>query len=133
VLLDSPPTVHEVDAVVHLKPPGLDVTTYCVGVGPELGAVHDTEMLREELGLEPAVADTMVGAFGAAPTRTLNEEVPVGPDLVGYQYSWPVISLVYEVCRVASIVTMTLYQPDARDTKAFAAEFVEEFRFSVWS
>jgi hypothetical protein len=42
VLLDNPPTTHEVEAVVQVKPPGLEVTRYEVGEGPELGAVQET-------------------------------------------------------------------------------------------
>jgi hypothetical protein len=87
VFADRPPTTQAVDAVVHVNPPGLEVTTYCVGEGPELGAVHDTRTPREELGLETGEAEAPVGEFGFTPIRTLMEDVPEKNPFEGFHTS----------------------------------------------
>jgi hypothetical protein len=61
VPLVSPVTVHDVDAVVQLSPPGEDVTVYPVTDAPpsHVGAVHDTDACAV-----PAVAVGVPGAAG---------------------------------------------------------------------
>jgi hypothetical protein len=69
--------VHEVaPAVVHVNPPGLDVTVYPVIVDPPSlpGAVHETSAEPS-----PATADTPVGASGATAGVTGVDADEAGP------------------------------------------------------
>ena len=62
--------MHEVVAVVHWNPPGLEVTVYRLIVAPlAAGAVHDTTLWASA----SAVADTPEGAPGTADGTTAED------------------------------------------------------------